>query len=135
MLTIKLAGSLIAVLALAGIAKWLGLGGDPRITSEAEAIRLAGEGISGFVGSEAALDLAGYSALVRDPINRHVVVNRLGNRWVARELHPPVDGRLDQRMLTIDSGETAMPTVTLNLGDIAQYWASGLRHLPSARNA
>ncbi len=129
-LLIKLAGSLIAVLALAGLAKWLGLGGDPRIKNEHDAIRIAGEGVPGFEGVAAAVDLGGYSALVKDATNRHVVVSRTGNHWVARMICPPVEGRLDQRLLTIDLREPALPTVTLNLGEIAQYWASGLRHIP-----
>jgi hypothetical protein len=128
----KLAASLVSILVLAWLARWLKLGGDPRIADAGHAMRLAFDGQYGFVGIDAAVDKAGMSALVRDAQNRHVLVNRVGNRFVTRMIAPPVQGRLDQKLLTIDLGEAAFPAVTLNLGDQAQYWASGLRHLPHA---
>ena len=52
----KLIGSLVAILALAGISRWLGLGGDVRIRDEAEARRLADEAVCGFAAVDVALD-------------------------------------------------------------------------------
>ncbi len=131
-LAIRLAASVVSILALAWFARWLKLGGDPRIADAEQAKRLAFEGHYGFSGVDAAVDKAGMSALVRDAANHHVLVNRIGNHFVTRMIRPPVAGRLDQKLLTIDLGEAGFPPVTLNLGEKAQYWASGLRHLPDA---
>ena len=55
-----LAGSLAAVLALAGIAHWLGLGGDARLDVETVDDLVAEQG---FVATETVLDRAGMAAL------------------------------------------------------------------------
>jgi hypothetical protein len=128
--SIKLLLSLLGVLALGWLARWLELGGDMRIRDEDHAKQLAFEGLYGFKGVDAVLDLAGYSALVRDANNRHALMSVLGNRIVCRMLHLPIEGRLDQRLLTIDLQEPDFAPVTLNLGEQAPFWASGLRHIP-----
>jgi hypothetical protein len=97
---------------------------------QAHAIRIAYDGIYGFSGVDAAIDRAGYSALVRDREGRHVLIMVKGNKFVTRIVTPPIEGRLDHKLLTIDLREPDCAPVTLNLGDKAQYWASGLRHIP-----
>jgi hypothetical protein len=128
-LVIQMAISLIAVLALGWLARWLGLGGDVRIANQAQAIRIAYDGLYGF----SAIDRAGYSALVRDRSGRHILIMVKGNKFVTRLVTPPIEGRLDHKLLTIELREPDCPPVTLNLGDKAQYWASGLRHIPVAK--
>jgi hypothetical protein len=130
-LTIQLVVSLAAVLALGWLARWMGLGGDVRIADQSHAIRVAHDGIYGFAGVDAAIDRAGYSALVRDRDGRHVLIMVKGNKFVTRLVTPPIEGRLDHKLLTIDLREPDCAPVTLNLGDKAQYWASGLRHIPA----
>lgn len=130
---IQLAVSLVAILALAWLARRLGLGGDARIADRDHALNLAAEGIYGFAGIDAAVDRAGYSALVRDAAGRHVLIIVKGNKFVTRMIRPRVEGRLDQKLLTLDLREPDCPPVTLNLGDQAQYWASGLRHIPGTQ--
>jgi hypothetical protein len=130
---IQMGGSLIAVFALGWLARWMQLGGDTRITDKGHAARIAHEGIYGFAAVDAAIDRAGYSALVRDAQGRHVLIMVKGNKFVTRLVTPPIEGRLDQKLLTIDLGEPDCPPVTLNLGEKAQYWASGMRHIPVAR--
>ena len=132
-LTIQLAVSFAAVLALGWFARWMGLGGDMRIRDSAHAIVLAHDGNYGFSGVDAAIDRAGYSALVRDCEGRHVLVMVKGNKFVTRLVTPPIEGRLDHKLLTIDLREPDCAPVTLNLGDKAQYWASGLRHIPAGK--
>jgi hypothetical protein len=132
-LVIQMAISLIAVLALGWLARWLGLGGDVRIANQAQAIRIAYDGLYGFSGIDAAIDRAGYSALVRDRSGRHILIMVKGNKFVTRLVTPPIEGRLDHKLLTIELREPDCPPVTLNLGDKAQYWASGLRHIPVAK--
>ncbi len=132
MIAVKLVASLLAVLALGWLAKIMNLGGDVRIQDEAHAIKLAFDGHFGFRAVDAAVDRAGYSALVKDAEDRHLLLFRKGNKFVGRLVTPPIEGRLDQKLLTIDLGEAGTDTVTLNLGEKAQYWASGLRHIPHA---
>jgi hypothetical protein len=127
---IQLAASLIAIFVIAWLARRMGLGGEARISGRDHALRLAAEGHYGFAGSDAAIDRAGYSALVRDDQGRHVLIIVKGNKFVTRMIRPPIEGRLDQKLLTLDLREPDCPPVTLNLGDQAQYWASGLRHVP-----
>lgn len=129
-LAIQMAASLAAVLVLGWLAHWIGLGGDTRITDTAHAISIAHDGIYGFSGIDAAIDRAGYSALVRDRAGRHALIMIKGNKFVTRLVTPPIEGRLDHKLLTIDLREPDCAPVTLNLGDKAQYWASGLRHIP-----
>jgi hypothetical protein len=132
-LAVQMAVSLAAVLALGWLARQMGLGGDSRITDSKHAIRLAHEGIYGFAGVDAAIDRAGYSALVRDRAGRHALIMVKGNKFVTRLVTPPIEGRLDHKLLTIDLREPDCAPVTLNLGDKAQYWASGLRHIPAGK--
>jgi hypothetical protein len=127
---IQLGASLIAILALYGLSRWLRLGGDVRIIDPDHAKRIAFESLYGFSGVDAVVDRAGYSALVRDAAGYHALICKHGAHFIARMIRPPIEGRLDQRFLTIDLQEPDIAPVTLNLGDVAQYWASGLRHIP-----
>jgi hypothetical protein len=129
---VQLAASLIAVLALAWLARWMGLGGEVRIRDADHARQIAFDGLYGFDASDVALDLGGYSALVKDRAGHHALINIKGANFVTRRVYPPIEGRLDRALLTIDLQEPDFEPVTLNLGDKAQYWASGLRHVPSA---
>ena len=130
MLLAQMGGSLLAVMALSWLAQWLKLGGDMRITDTAHAKQIARNGIDGFLGIDAVIDRAGGSALVRDAQNRHMLLMVKGNQFVARMVTLDMAARLNQKFLTINVGEPSFPAVTLNLGDDAQYWASGLRHIP-----
>ena len=114
-----LAGSLVAVLALAGVAHWLDLGGDARIDRD-EAVRLAEE--QGFAVADVALDRAGLAALVRDEANNFMLVRRHGAHFVAQPVRDANAARLDHRFLSLGK-------VTLDLGDQAGIWAASLRRL------
>ena len=131
-LAAKIGATLLAVLAMGWFARWLGVGGDVRIRDADHAKQIADLGLYGFAASDAVVDRAGYSALLRDAAGHHALVTVLGNRFVTRRVVPPIEGRLDQKLLTIDLNEPAFGPVTLNLGEAAQYWASGLRHMPHA---
>lgn len=126
---IKLGGSLAAIGMLAFICAKLGLGGDLRIRSEAEARRLAGEAICGFDPIDFALDRAGIGALLRDAQGRVLLLRRHGAYFVSRLLDSHAHTRLDRNFLTIGTGESTFGSVTLDLGDQAQIWASSLRRL------
>ncbi|MBB5684574.1 hypothetical protein [Sphingobium boeckii] len=124
---ILLAGSLAGILGLALAAHWLGLGSDPRIRDEDHARRLAQEAHCGFEPVDIAVDRGGYAALLKDAGERHMLIRAHGNHFVSRMIEPPFFGRLNRRMLTIRLPERTFGEVTMDLGDRAAIWASGLR--------
>lgn len=124
MIWAQLAGSLIAVLLLAWAAKAMGLGGDVRLTRD-EALRIAKN--EGFQPTDIVIDRAGMAAIARDAGGRHMLIRRHGVNFVTRMLRPPLDARLDQKLLTLGDGEAAFGRVTLDLGEQAAIWAAGLR--------
>lgn len=126
---LKLAGSVAAILFIAWLARYWGLGGDVRLRSEDQARAIAEEIIVDFEPTQIAIDKAGIGALMRDAQGRHLLVRRHGAQWAGRLLDRHSETRLDQNFLTVGTGEKTFGTVTLNLGDQAQYWAAGLRHL------
>ncbi len=125
----KLGGSIAAILFLAWLAKNMGLGGDVRIRDEAHARQLADEAVCGFDPIGIAIDKAGIGALMRDASGRHLLIRRHGAQWAGRLLDDHAKSRLDQNFLTIGTSDRNFGKITLNLGDEAQYWAAGLRHM------
>jgi hypothetical protein len=121
-----LAGSLAAVLLLAWFAKAMGLGGDVRLGHNA-ARRIAED--EGFMPVDVITDRAGMAAIARDAGGRHMLIRRHGVNFVTRILRPPLDARLDQKFLTIGTGEPMFGRITLDLGDAASVWAAGLRRV------
>ncbi len=126
---IQLGASLVAILALAWLAKRLDLGGDRRIRSEDEARELADEAISGFEPVDIAIDRAGYGALLRDAEGRILMLRRHGTHFAGRLLTHRPQARLDQSQLTIEADDRPFGAVTLDLGPNAQIWAASLRRL------
>ena len=128
---IQAGASLLAILALAWLARRLDLGADVRIRNEDEARQLAAEALCGFDAEDLALDRAGIGALLRDRMGRVMLLKRHGAHFAARLLDSHSQARLDRNFLTIGSGESTFGKVTLDLGDKAQVWASSLRRLGS----
>ncbi len=126
---VQLALSLVAVLLMAAIARWMKLGGDVRIRDEDQARLLADQAVCGFNPSEVVIDRAGIGALLKDAEGRQMLIRRNGAHFVGRLLDRNVAARLDRNFLTIGTGERTFGKITLDLGKNAQYWASGLRHL------
>lgn len=75
------AGSLVGVLAIAGLVLWLGLGRSGRIEG---AGRLAEELLADFEAAEVFEDLAGKSALVRGMDGSWALLRLQGNHPVVR---------------------------------------------------
>ena len=121
--------SLLAILALAWLARRMGLGDDVRIRDKDHARELAKAAVCGFDPADIALDRAGIGALLRDSQGRVMLIKRHGAHFAARVLDTHADARLDRNFLTIGSGEKTFGKVTLNLEDKAQVWASSLRRL------
>ncbi|MCR5870384.1 MULTISPECIES: hypothetical protein [unclassified Sphingomonas] len=93
-------GSLAAVLALAGIASLLGLGGARRLQTGDDAIRLAEALVSGFSGKVGVVATDGTRAMVAGGTADLVVIEPLGARHRATRFksarvvmtHPEADG-------------------------------------------
>ncbi len=125
----QIGASLAAILLLAWLCRWMRLGEDVRITGEDHARRLAAEAHCGFTPNELALDRAGIAALLRDDQGRVMLLRRHGAQFAGRLLDSHAFARLDRNLLTIGTDEKTFGTITLDLGDQAQVWASSLRRL------
>lgn len=125
-----LAGSLVAVLLLAQVARWMGLGAThERIRDVAHAIQLAEEAECGFDGVAADVDAAGYAALVRNPAGAVMLVRAHGNRFAARRVDDSFTARLDRNRLWLQSPERTFGEVELDFGPRAATIASRLREV------
>ena len=128
---VKLGISLAAILALAGCARLMRLGGDVRIRDEAHARALADELVCGFDAVDVALDRAGIGALLRDATGRQLLIRRHSVAFAGRLLDQQIDARLDRNFLTIGTSDRYFGSITLDLGAAAPTWAAGLRGLPA----
>lgn len=137
-LLIQTACSLIAILAIAGLAWWMKLGGTPRLDSAEMVARMAGEVEDDFIPVATTCDGKGVSALARDAAGRIMVIRRHGNRFAGRVLGPGARARLprdgDQTALEVDPGEPRFGKVCLALSD-AQAWADAINRLGRAQDA
>ncbi|MFM5884448.1 MAG: hypothetical protein ACKOQ3_03810 [Novosphingobium sp.] len=125
----KLALSLIAILALARLVAWLRLGSDVRLRDPDEAGALARAALCGFEPAEIVLDRAGIGALLRDHAGRVMLLRRHGAQFATRLLDNHAFARLDRNFLTVGTDDKRFGSVTFDLGDQAQQWASSLRRL------
>ncbi|WP_448662686.1 hypothetical protein ACG3SL_18840 [Sphingomonas sp. CJ20] len=107
-----LAASLVAVLALAGIARLLRLGGG-RIESEAAAIEAAEAMLSGFEAARAVLGADGQAALVPGRAGDAALLKVHGAHIAARRLAPGYAAVSVPEGLRIDSGDARFGAVVL----------------------
>lgn len=134
-LLLKFGGSLVAIVALAWLARRLGLGGDLRIADEDHARALADEAICGFDPVDIAIDRAGMGALLRDAGGRVLLLRRHGTHFASRLLDSYAHARLDRNFLTLATTDTRFGSVTLDLGQKAPEWAASLRRLEGPSHA
>lgn len=121
-----LGGSLVAVLALAGIAAWLKLGGDP--LDVAAAIDAAGDMLPGFVPEVALLGEDGEAGLVRGREGRVALLKRHGAQPAVRELTRPVGLAAGDKGTIVRSGDRMFGDVVMRgraLSEIDGFLASG----------
>ena len=121
-------GSLVAILALAGLAYVLKLGGKPKLTDTEAAQRLANEAVDGFVGTLIALDQNGSGAILKDAHGRILLLKPHGNKFVGRILNARASARISDGQLVIDSGERRYGASKLDLAD-SQTWADAINKL------
>ncbi len=132
-LLIQTAGSLVAILALAGLAWWLKLGGTPRLDSTEAVERAAGEVEDGFAPAASTCDAGGASALARDAQGRIMVIKRHGNRFAGRVLGPGASARHDASLI-VDAGDSRFGTVFLTIPD-AEGWADAINAIDGRQDA
>ena len=133
-LLIQTAGSLVAILALAGLAWGLKLGGTPRLASDDDVRRAAGEVEDGFGPVAIACDKDGVAAVARDEQGRIIVIKRHGNRFAGRVLGPDAAAWVAGGQLEVDPGEARFGTVFLTIPD-AEAWADAINALDKRHNA
>lgn len=122
-LLLQTLGSLVAILALAGLAVLLKLGGTPKLDSEEAVRRAAGEVVDGFEAVETAAAQDGAAALASDAQGRIMLIKRHGNRFAGRLLTDRVRTRLHGAALEVDCGERRFGKVLLALDDPASWQA------------
>jgi hypothetical protein len=108
---IQLGGSILAILALAGVARMLRLG-DSRIGSEDDARRFAEEALAGFEAGRALVSGDGGAALVEGQ-GTVAVIKRHGAQVAVRRLVPPLRVREAVEGATVETGEKLFGPVTL----------------------
>ncbi|GAA0736941.1 hypothetical protein [Sphingomonas japonica] len=99
-----LVGSLGAILALAGTARWLGLGGIA-IADDAQAIAAAQAAVAGFEAIAAQVDREGRAALVEGADGSAVVLKAAGARIAARHLQPPIRTADTDEGIVVETGD------------------------------
>ncbi|PKP89293.1 MAG: hypothetical protein CVT75_13420 [Alphaproteobacteria bacterium HGW-Alphaproteobacteria-14] len=137
-LLLQTAGSLAAILALAGLAWWLKLGVASALVGEGDIRRVAGEVEDGFDPLDCAVSKDHTAALARDADGRIMVIKRHGNRFAGRILGPRAQARLwrDRGMaaVEVDPGEPRFGTVFLDIAE-ADTWADAINRVDSSRHA
>lgn len=108
---VQLVGSLVAILALAGVARMLKLG-QSKIANEDDARRFAEEALVGFEGGRALVSGDGGAALVagRGAI---AVLKRHGAQVAVRRLIPPLYVNEAVEGATVETGERLLGPVVL----------------------
>jgi hypothetical protein len=131
-LVLQTAGSLVAILALAGLARWMKLGGAPLLDSDDAVSRAAGEVEDGFDPVAITRANDGLTALVRDAEGRIMVIKRHGNRFAGRVLGPHATARIRRdRALTsieVNPGEPRFGTVIIDSAE-AGTWADAINRV------
>ena len=137
-LLLQTAGSLVAILALAGVAWWLRLGGSPLLTDDDAVRRAACEVDGDFAPVAIARDAQGMAALARDGQGRIMVIKRHGNRFAGRLLGPAARAAVrpdrSNPQLEVDCGEARFGKVCLDL-PAPDAWATAINALNTAQNA
>lgn len=126
--------SLLAILALAGVARWLRLGSAPRLGSEEEAKFAAGEAVDGFEGQEMVIDASGKSAVLLDGSGSVLLLKLHGNKFAGRLLGAGAWAETCDRGIIVASGEALFGNVTIETEE-AETWVERINAIVSASDA
>ena len=121
----RFAGSLIAILLLAGLARWLKLGPQRRLDNDDAAREAAQEALDGFEPVAIARDRAGGAALLRDAEGRILLLRRHGSHFAGRLLDGNARAGIDDGALIVDSGERRYGVVRLDI-DQPEAWRDAI---------
>lgn len=124
----------MAILALAGLAYAMKLGGKPILTSEAAARTAANEAVDGFVAADLAIDSKGEGALVRDKDGRILLLKPHGNKFAGRILGINSSATAQEGLLNVSSGERRFGSCVLKI-DNAQAWAEAINAIKNKNHA
>ena len=127
-LLIQFGGSLVAIFALYGLARWLGLGGKPMLKTD-EDVRLAADEVeSGYLPVKFSISRNGDAVLARDESGRIMVIKRHGHRLAGRILTNAASVREEVDAIIVKSGESQFGSVRLSVSDSAA-WADAINRL------
>jgi hypothetical protein len=133
-LVLQTAGSLMAILALAALARRMRLGGAPVLSDAASLQRAAGEVVDGFEVSAFAISQDRTCALTSDSEGRIMLIRRHGNRFAGRILGPAAKARQLDGTLEVDCGERRFGACQLLIDDPAA-WAELINQLHEHHDA
>lgn len=127
-LIIQFVGSLIAIFAIFGLSRVLGLGGKPVLADE-EAVRAAaGEVMYGFEAVRVSISRDHAAALAKDADGQIMVIKRHGNRFAGRVLSGAASVREEVDGILVDPSDPHFGTVRLSVRD-ANAWADAIHRL------
>ncbi|WP_164115195.1 hypothetical protein [Sphingorhabdus sp. Alg239-R122] len=109
-----LAGSLIAIFAVAALVHYLRLG-EAALRDSAHAMRLAEDNLSGFEASWAILSTDGAAAVVHGADDDIALVKRHGAQFALRKVVRPLRIVQDGNAHMVDSGELSFGRVSFML--------------------
>ena len=137
-LVMQTAGSLVAILLLTGLAWWLRLGGTPRLVSEADVLRAAGEVEDGVIPVSTVCDTEGSGALARDVDGRIMLIRSHGNRFAGRVLTSAAKAVREDHPgefnIIVDAGEARFGKAFLTITE-PDSWADAINALSQPRDA
>lgn len=114
-------GSLAAILALAGMAWWMKLGPQVRLSSEEEARDAANEAVDGFSPQEIALDSEGRGALMSDTAGRILLLRPHGTHLAGRILTSHAHATIEDGAIVVDTAERRYGAARLAIAN-PQAW-------------
>lgn len=125
---LRFAGSLIAILLLAGLAWSLKLGPQRRLDSDKAAREAAHEALDGFEPVSMARDLEGRAALLREADGRLLLIRQHGAHFAGRLLDTRATARIEEGVLIVDCGERRYGAVRLAIAD-PETWRDAIARL------
>jgi len=117
--------SVIGVVLLVLLTRWLGFRVQPRLSGPKLAADLVQAAVPGLIVAETALSVDARAALVAATDGRVALIRAFGDRWVVRVLDHPLVARAGT-VLRIRTREAMFPETALDLGPDASSWAARL---------
>lgn len=127
-------GSLVAILALAGIALWMKLG-EAEHFSDAQSVRDAAHAAEyGFSPVQTVIAEDGRAALAKDAQGRIMLLRAHGNKIAGRILGPAAAARTEGETLIIHSGERRFGEARLVIAN-SSVWMQSIEGIDGAEHA